>query len=117
VSRSQLLRALALARIGLGVAVLAGPASVPRPLVGRARADQPWARLLTRMTGIREIAIGALALRAPDDRVVVGFAAACDAVDGWSALADRELPLLVRALWGVTALPVAALEAGAALGG
>ena len=114
-NRSQVVRGLALARIGLGVAVLAAPGTVPAPLVGRARADQPWARLLARMTGIREIAVGALALRAPDDRMVVGLAAACDAVDGCSALADSQLPLLLRAMWAATALPVAAIETAAAL--
>jgi hypothetical protein len=113
----RVLRALAIGRVGIGIAALAAPSLAPRPLVGRAAADQPWARLLARMTGAREIALGMIVLRAPQDRVLLGWAGACDAADGWAALADRDLPLPVRALWGATALPLAAYEVAAALRG
>lgn len=116
-----LLRRLAFCRIGFGVAALTAPARSPRLFVSRADADRPWSRLLARMTGVREIAVGLALLRAldrnSDEAFVVGLSAICDAVDGVAVIADRQLPLRLRGAFAGVALPFAAVEAHQALVG
>jgi hypothetical protein len=117
----DLLRRLAFGRICLGVAALVAPSLSARSFVGRSEADRPWTKLLARMAGVREIAIGLVALRAldrgVDETFVVGLSAICDAVDGISVLADRDLPLRLRVSFAGSALPFAAIEAHQALAG
>ncbi|MHB8463271.1 MAG: DUF4267 domain-containing protein [Acidimicrobiales bacterium] len=116
-----LIRRLAIARIGFGLVALSTPAGSARPFVGRADASRPWSKLLARMTGVREIALGLVVLRSlrtEDNNAqafVVGVSAACDLVDGLSALADRSLPARLRWTFSAAALPFAGIEASAAL--
>src|SRR5260370_38901101 len=96
VLNTGLLRRLALARICLGIAALVAPAASPRPFVGRSEAGRPWTKLLARMAGVREIAIGLALLRGlhrgGDEGVAVGMAAVWDAVVGVCVIGGRGPP-------------------------
>jgi hypothetical protein len=85
------MRALAVGRMSLGFAALLAPIASGELLVGE-EVRRPWARLLSRMTGVREIALGAALLRSAatgsDVRTALILCAACDAVDGVAALGD-----------------------------
>lgn len=123
-------RVVAVARIGVGVSMLARPTLMPRVLgVDSVTAERvSW---LTRMAGIREVALGAGTLRAirrsgsgsgsgsgagsGDARAWVLGSAACDAVDALvfagAAARGRVHPALG---WGVAAVAVAATGANVA---
>jgi hypothetical protein len=90
--------ALAVGRIALGVAVLGAPEEVTsRWLGGHAR--HPIVRYLARSLGVRDVALGALALASLRDGSSAAQAqlacAAADAVDALATVAARsELPAL-----------------------
>ena len=114
-------RKLALARFGLGLGLLAAPASAPGPLVPTEEAGQPWPKLLARMLGAREIALALWTLRAlharRDEHLVLAVAALCDAVDGLSSANDRALSPALRGVFAGTAFPTAAAEVVMAVAG
>jgi hypothetical protein len=91
--------ALALGRVALGVAVLAAPERVTTRWLGR-HARHPAVRYLAHSLGIRDVALGALALASLRDdggsaAQVQAACAAADAVDAVATVAARsELPAL-----------------------
>ena len=110
----RLARRLAVGRMSIGAVMLAAPSAAPGPLVPTEEADRPWAKLLSRMLGIREVVLGLLLLQSfrtrRDERLILALAAVCDAVDGLSALSDADLPTAARATFAGVALPTAAVE-------
>jgi hypothetical protein len=96
VSTRRVVGLLALGRVALGAAVLAGPESVTSHWLG-AHASHPAVRYLARSLGVRDIALGALALcTLGDARVAAQVQVACaltDSVDALATVAARsELP-------------------------
>jgi hypothetical protein len=88
--------ALAAGRIALGVAVLAAPEAVTSRWLGR-HAGHPAVRYLALLVGVRDAALGVLALATLDDPVlgprVQAAAAAVDAVDALATASARsDLP-------------------------
>ena len=88
--------ALALGRVGLGAAVLVAPEGVTSRWLGE-HAQHPAVRYLAHSLGVRDVALGALALRSLRDRrfaaetqVACAMADAVDAIATFSARA--ELP-------------------------
>ncbi|HEU4976768.1 MAG TPA: hypothetical protein VFT50_16865 [Baekduia sp.] len=86
-------RLYALGRVGLGAALLAAPARLGRPWVGGV-ADEPGGQVVLRALGVRDVALGAVALHVAD-RPQVGprwmvLCAAADAVDCGATLAARD---------------------------
>lgn len=110
----RLARRLALGRLSIGAVMVSAPAGAVGPLVPAEEADRPWTKLLARMLGIREVALGLLILRSlhseRDERLVLALAAVCDLVDGLSALQDPNLPAAARTTFAGVALPTAAIE-------
>jgi hypothetical protein len=93
-------RALALSRIGFGVAMLVTPGLFARLWIG-ASGRAPGVRVLTRALGIRDVALGMGLLRATelghDEHSWLVLGAASDAVDALATLAAfRHLPRLRR---------------------
>ena len=93
--------ALALGRIALGLAVLVAPEQVTSRWLGR-HARHPAVRYLSHSLGIRDVALGALALASLRDGGSAAQAqaacAAADAVDAVATVAARsELPALSAA--------------------
>ncbi len=104
---------LALGRVALGTAVLAGPERVTSHWLG-AHASHPAVRYLARSLGVRDIALGALALcTLGDARVSAQVQTACaltDSVDALATVAARsELP-------AVGAIGTVAVAGAAAVG-
>jgi hypothetical protein len=90
--------ALALARVALGTAVLAAPERVTSRWLGQ-HARDPAVRYLARSLGVRDVALGALALQSlRDGRSAAQAQVACaaaDAVDALATVATRsQLPPL-----------------------
>lgn len=105
-------RRLAMARIALGIVLLAAPAGVTRRVV-RAPAPSPEAVTGLRMTGGRDIAMGLGALlatrRRPEAmRGWLEIGSVVEAVDAYAGLADRGFRPLVR-------FPAVAVAAGSAV--
>jgi hypothetical protein len=87
---------LAAGRAALGVAVLVAPEAVTSRWLGDS-ASHPVVRYVARSLGVRDLALGVLALRTLDDpRVAAQVQAACavaDSVDALATVAARsELP-------------------------
>jgi hypothetical protein len=85
---------LAAGRAALGVAVLAAPEAVTSRWLGDDNAAHPAVRYLARSLGVRDLALGLLALGTLDDprvaaQVQLGCAAA-DAVDALATVAARS---------------------------
>jgi hypothetical protein len=104
-------RGLALARVGVGAAMLLAPAAIARPWIG-GDADRAPARVLVRGFGARDLILGGIALhllgRGPAGARSLHACAVADAVDAAATLAAiRDLPALGAAA-------VAALAAGSA---
>ena len=85
--------ALSLSRVAFGVNYLGRPTAARASWIGRA-AKKPGAQVIIRSQGVRDVALGAGAIRAlvrgdvPELRVWVAAHAACDLVDlvaTWSA--------------------------------
>jgi hypothetical protein len=109
-------RALALSRIGFGVAMVVTPGLFGRLWIG-ASGRSPAVRVLTRALGIRDVALGLGLLRATelgqDDHSWLVLGAASDAVDALATLAAfPHLPRLRR--WMVVASAAGASSAGLA---
>jgi hypothetical protein len=98
----EMARQLAMGRIGFGVGALVAPGRFNRSWIGAADGSTPGARLLTRVFGVRDAALGLIALRAvdaKDDRTpdILRLCAACDVVDAAAtAIAFRSLPKVMR---------------------
>ncbi len=112
-------RAVAVVRIGLGVAALVSPRIAARPWVGGS-ADAPAGAVLGRAAGVRDLVLGAGVLVASRqgsraERTWVAAGAVCDAVDAtttvvqWRRLAAGRLLVAGAA---VAATTVGALAAG-----
>jgi hypothetical protein len=104
---------LAAGRVALGVAVLAAPESVTSRWLGEQNASHPAVRYLARSLGVRDLALGALAMRTLDDprlgpQVIVACAAA-DAVDALATVAARSHLPRAGAIGTVTVAGGAAL--------
>jgi hypothetical protein len=96
--------ALAVVRVGVGLALLLTPRLAQRVWLGPGRT----APRLTRALGARDLTLGALALRSPSTWVRAG--ATADAGDGLGhLLAGPRLSPRRRVLWGVGAGGMAAL--------
>lgn len=108
-------RMVAMARIGIGVVLLAAPTTVGRPWVGEP-ARTPGARLVLRTLGGRDLVLGLGALRAlgEGDGSAEGWVRAGAAADAGDAAAGliglRGLPSPAR--WGVIASAATAAAVG-----
>jgi hypothetical protein len=105
---------LAAGRAALGVAVLVAPEAVTARWLG-AHASHPAVRYLARSLGVRDLALGILALRTLDDpRIAPQVHTACaaaDAVDALATVAARsQLP-------AAGAIGTVAIAGGAAVAG
>jgi hypothetical protein len=84
----QAARLIAAARVALGAAVLVAPEVVTSRWLGDDNASHPAVRYLARSLGVRDLALGVLALRTLDDpRVASQVQVACAAADSVDALA------------------------------
>jgi hypothetical protein len=107
-------RALAAARVALGVSALVSPRLAATPWVGWSSAD-PAGTVLGRAAGARDVALGAgalLAVRqgARAEGTWVALAAFCDVVDAVTTVAHwRRLPSPGRLLVGAAAAGAAVL--------
>src|SRR5689334_23171925 len=111
VDQRQVVRVLAVARVGIGVAATVLPGTVGSLLFGP-KADSGALRLVTRAFGARDVVLGLGTLRALDQDIdAAGWArasAASDAADAVAALiAARSVPA-ARALLGAGSAVVAA---------
>lgn len=106
----HLARLIAVARTGIGVVALAAPGALA-PLIG-AEAKRPGVKLITRVVGARDLALGLATLRAlernEDPATWVKTGAACDASDAVSSL------LALRGMKPAAAVLSFASAAGAA---
>ena len=103
---------LAAGRIVVGLGLLVAPRLVGRAWIGD-DADRPGATVFARALGIRDLLLGAFALRSPIPHVV-GACAAADAVDLVATLARRD-DLPATAVAGTVAVAGGATIAGLAL--
>ncbi|MGH2684766.1 MAG: hypothetical protein ACRDJP_04785 [Actinomycetota bacterium] len=97
--------ALHVGRIGVGVGGVLAPHRSTRAWVGPANAASPAVRVITRAFGVRDAALGVIALKAldeaDDDRLaaVLRVCAVCDVVDAAATVAAfRHLPKATRFL-------------------
>ncbi len=115
-------RAVAVVRIGLGVAALVSPRIAARPWVGGS-AGAPAGAVLGRAAGVRDLALGAGVLVASRqggraERTWVAAGAVCDAVDAtttvvqWRRLAAGRLLVTGAALAATAAGALAVRELG-----
>jgi hypothetical protein len=90
--RFDLLQVLALGRIGFGLALMAAPSATAIGYLGR-ESSRPSVRLLSRLFGARDVAVGTFLLLARDDkralRQALAIGVACDA---WDAVAVTSTP-------------------------
>jgi len=118
--RRRLPHLVAAGRVVFGLAHMVAPALVGRLTLG-AEAARPKMRLVTRLCGGRDLAIGLVQLRAvrlgdPDGRSrAMWMGAACDAWDATAAWRGRDLPWWNRAVVGMAAASAAAAGAAAAM--
>jgi hypothetical protein len=105
-----LARLLAAGRIVVGVALLAAPRRAGQVLIGTAAAS-PSVAVITRIAGVRDIALGAGTLAALAEgraRRWLRWGAVCDLVDGCAAArAGADAPWITRRV-----VPIAAMAAG-----
>jgi len=107
---------LSLGRIAIGVGSIASP-TLTAKLFGLSPDDNPQMGFMTRLFGVREIALGSLTLlakgKARRSMVLAGMAVdGGDAATGAIALARKEVPLLASA--GMIAVALGAVAAGGA---
>jgi hypothetical protein len=112
---AKLAEQIAYGRIGLGLALMIAPGLAGRGYIGR-RAGEPTVRLVNRLFGGRDVALGVwlLASRRDKDafRTAVAVGAACDAWDGVATLTTKDaLPRLGRFMTATTAFGAAAAGA------
>lgn len=99
-------QAVAAGRVAIGAGALIAPTALARPWIGPA-ASLPEARVLSRVMGGRDLALGLGALRAlsgapTEARVWIGLGGMADAIDaGVTILAFRRLPRITR--WAILA--------------
>jgi hypothetical protein len=111
---------LAVGRIAFGLGLMVAPSVAAAPFLG-ADASRPTVRFMSRLFGVRDVALGIVQLRAqrdgrPDAQArALWLGAACDAWDAASALRRREIPALGRVLVGATGMTAAGIGAAAAL--
>jgi hypothetical protein len=116
--------AIAVGRVALGVVAITQPALPARSWVSAERAAEPGVQVLARALGVRDLALGALALAACARgsacarRATVGLGAFADGIDAAATvLAWRSLPRAGRYLALAAAGGAAVLGAHAALTG
>jgi hypothetical protein len=105
---------LSLGRIAVGAAAVANPATVAKGL-GVDPVSNPQAAYLTRLFGIREIALGLATLAVPGRarKGVIGIGVLVDAADGaTSYLAMRDGEIDKRAAMALLAPAVGAVGSG-----
>ena len=106
-------RALALARVGFGAAMLAAPGAVGRPWIGEAVAT-PGGAVLMRALGVRDLLLGAIAAHVVDRGPVAARAAQANAV---ADLVDFAATLAARRSLPPTAAGALAVAGGGAVAG
>ena len=107
---------LSLGRIAIGVGSIASP-TLTAKLFGLSPDDNPQMGFMTRLFGVREIALGSMTLlargKARRSMVLAGMAVdGADAATGGIALARKEVPLLASA--GLIAVALGAVASGGA---
>ena len=112
---TKLAESIAYGRIGLGLALMVAPTIAGRGYIGR-RAGEPTVRLVNRLFGGRDVALGVWLLASRNDkaafRTAVAVGAACDAWDAVAVLTTKDaLPKAGRAMTFMTALGAAATGA------
>jgi hypothetical protein len=105
------LTVLTYGRIGLGLALMAAPSATSLGYLGRS-ASHPTVKFVNRVFGGRDVALGAWALLARDDkrayRQAITVGAACDAWDALAALSSRDgIPRWAKPLVFTTAVAAA----------
>jgi len=105
---------LSLGRIAIGVGSIASP-TLTAKLFGLSPDDNPQMGFMTRMFGVREIALGSMTLlakgRARRSMVLAGMAVdGADAATGGIALARKEVPVFAGA--GLIAVALGAVASG-----
>jgi hypothetical protein len=119
VRERDLARNLAFVRIALGVVMIVLPGTFGRVFLGP-EARRPLTRVLARMLGVRDFALGVATLRSTDNdeglRAMLQLSAACDTVDALATVVGyRQLPKLRRALVLLSAAGAAAIGGGVAV--
>jgi hypothetical protein len=104
---AKLAEQIAYGRIGLGLALMLAPGLAGRGYIGR-RAGEPTVRLVNRLFGGRDVALGVWLLSSRDDkaafRTAVAVGVACDAWDAVATLTTKDaLPKMGRAMTAMTA--------------
>jgi hypothetical protein len=104
---AKLAEQIAYGRIGLGLALMLAPGLAGRGYIGR-RAGEPTVRLVNRLFGGRDVALGVWLLSSRDDkaafRTAVAVGMACDAWDAVATLTTKDaLPKMGRAMTAMTA--------------
>jgi hypothetical protein len=90
--RIDLLQILALGRIGFGLALMAAPSATAIGYLGR-ESSRPSVRLVNRLFGARDVAVGSMLLLARDDKRALKQALAVGvACDAWDAVAVSSTP-------------------------
>ena len=112
---TKLAESIAYGRIGLGLALMTAPTLAGRGYMGR-RAGEPSVRLVNRLFGGRDVALGVWLLASRQDkaafRTAVAVGVACDAWDAVATLTTKDaLPRVGRVLTAMTALGAAATGA------
>jgi hypothetical protein len=108
---AKLAEQIAYGRIGLGIALMVAPSLAGRSYMGR-RAGEPTVRLVNRLFGGRDVALGVWVLASRGDRsafrTAVAVGVACDAWDAVATLTTKDaLPKVGRAMTFMTALGAA----------
>src|SRR5436309_8557007 len=108
---AKLAEQIAYGRIGLGIALMLAPTLAGRGYIGK-RAGDPTVRLVNRLFGGRDVALGVwlLASRRDKDafRTAVAVGAACDAWDAIATLTTKDaLPKVGQAMTAMTAIGAA----------
>jgi hypothetical protein len=118
--RRRIPHLIATGRIAFGLGLMATPTAGARVYLG-AEAKRPSVRFMSRVFGIRDVALGVVLLQAlGEDRpetvtraLVLG--AGCDAWDAVAAVRGRELPIWGRIVVATMGSTFAALGLAAAL--
>jgi hypothetical protein len=112
--RFKIPHVIALGRIAFGLGTMASPTAGSLVFLG-AEARRPSVRFMSRIFGVRDLALGVVLLQALRDERSEGvtqallIGAGCDAWDAVSALRSRDLPLWGRAVIAVLGSTFAAL--------
>jgi len=111
---------IAVGRVAFGAGLMVAPGVLGRSFLGT-DSSRPRVRLLSRMFGGRDLAVGVVLLRALGDgsptavRRALLLGAGCDAWDVTASWRGRDLPLWVRLGVGATAAATAVAGVVAAL--